>query len=62
LSSIRQYADALLHDGAALMGGSLGIIFSFLAAYFAFVAGHNIAALWVLALFSIAFASYRVRI
>lgn len=42
------------------MGGGLGIILAFLASYFAFIAGHNIAVLWLLALLSFLFASYRV--
>lgn len=42
------------------MGSGLGIILAFLAAYFAFIAGHNIAVLWLLAVLSFVFAGYRV--
>jgi hypothetical protein len=52
LSLIRQYLHDVWEDGIARMGGGLGIILGFLAAYFAFVAGHNITALWALALLS----------
>jgi len=54
------YLRAVWDDAVARMGGGLGIFFAFLAAYFAFVAGHNIALLWVLALLAFLFASYRV--
>lgn len=43
-----------------MMGSTLGIVLSFLAAYSAFVSGHNIALLWLLALLSFVFAGYRV--
>jgi hypothetical protein len=42
------------------MGSGLGIVLAFFAAYFAFIAGHNIAVLWLLAVLSFAFAGYRV--
>lgn len=56
----RDYAHALHSDGIALMAGSLGVLFAFLAAYFAFIAQHSIAILWLLSCLSIAVASYRV--
>ena len=55
-----RYARAIWGDGIALMGNGFGIILSFLAAYFAFVARHNIASLWLLAVVSFVFAGYRV--
>jgi hypothetical protein len=54
------YLRAIWEDGIARMGSGLGIVFAFAAAYFAFVAGHSIAFLWLLALLSFLFASYRV--
>jgi hypothetical protein len=55
-----RYAIAIWEDGIAAMGAGLGILLGFLAAYFAFIAGHNIAFLWLLALLSFVFAGYRV--
>ena len=55
-----RYAQAIWEDGIARMGSGLGVALSFLAAYYAFVAGHNIALLWLLALLSFVFAGYRV--
>lgn len=54
------YARAVWEDGIARMGSGLGVVLAFLAAYFAFIAGHNIALLWLLALLSFLFAGYRV--
>jgi len=54
-----RYAFAIWEDGIARMGATFGIVLSFLAAYFAFFAGHNIAFLWLLALLSFVFAGYR---
>lgn len=42
------------------MGAGLGILFTFGAAYFAFLNQNNIAALWLLALLSFIFSGYRV--
>jgi hypothetical protein len=56
----RPYLHAVWDDGIARMGGGLGVALGFLAAYFAFIAGHNIALLWLLALLSFVFAGYRV--
>jgi hypothetical protein len=47
-------------DGVGLAAGIVGLIFSFFAVYFAFVAQHNIAALWLAGLISFAVASYRI--
>jgi hypothetical protein len=57
---LEHYAHAIWEDGIARMGSGLGVALSFLAAYFGFVAGHNIALLWLLALLSFVFAGYRV--
>jgi hypothetical protein len=58
--AIGRYASAIWEDGIAAMGAGLGIFFTFLAAYYAFVAQHNIAFLWLLALLAFGFAGYRV--
>jgi hypothetical protein len=42
------------------MGSGLGVLFAFAAAYFAFVTGHSIAFLWLLAFLAFLFAGYRV--
>src|SRR5688572_32917992 len=57
---LRLFLPAIWNDGIARMGAGLGILCMFLAAYFAFIANHNIALLWILALLSFLFASYRV--
>lgn len=57
---VRAYACAVWRDGIAAMGGTLGMILVFLAAYYAFIAKHNVAFLWVLALASFLLAGYRV--
>ena len=57
---VRDFAHALSSDGIALISGVFGVALAFLAAYYAFIAQHNIAVLWLLAFLSIAVASYRV--
>jgi len=57
---VREFVHALYGDGMALISGVGGVALAFLAAYYAFIAQHNIAVLWLLAFLSIAFASYRV--
>src|SRR5258708_18494248 len=57
--SLEEFGRALLHDGVAIMAGSLSIILAFLAAYFD-VAKRNIALLWIAAFLAISIAAYRV--
>lgn len=59
-SHARPFTHALYDDGIARFSGGLGVAFVFAAAYYAFVAQHNIAILWLLAVLSIAIAAYRV--
>ena len=54
------FTHALYDDGIARFSGGLGVAFVFAAAYYAFVAQHNRAILWLLAVLSIAIAAYRV--
>jgi hypothetical protein len=58
--AIGRYLRAVWEDGIARMGATLGILFSFGAAYYGFVAAHNIAFLWLMALLAFLFAGYRV--
>jgi hypothetical protein len=58
--AIGRYFSIVWEDGIARMGAGLGVAFTFGAAYFGFIAQHNIAALWLLALLSFLFAGYRV--
>lgn len=57
--SLAEFGRALLHDGVAIMTGSLSLILAFLAAYFD-VAHQNIALLWIAAFVAISIAAYRV--
>jgi hypothetical protein len=57
---ISDFAHALANDGIGLISGVGGVALAFLAAYFAFIAQHNIAVLWLLAVLSISVAAYRV--
>lgn len=57
---LSHYWKALRTNGVAQMTGTLGLVFTFLAAYFAFVSSHNVAFLWLLAVLSFSLAGYGV--
>ena len=57
---LRSYLRAIWKDGVARMSGGIGVLLAFLAAYFAFIANHSIAVLWLAALIAFVFSGYRV--
>jgi hypothetical protein len=59
-SHVLDFARALSTDSVGLISGVFGVALAFLAAYYAFIAQHNIAILWLLSFLSITIAAYRV--